>query len=190
MQTRKHTKKSNKSKLRKPVLITAVILSVALIGFSVYAFALKPNEENTSETDKSGNPTTSNEEQQPEDPITNPDDKTKAPNTDAPAQPTPEPGSNKQSVQMIASVDQSNGTVYIRGGANYPVIGGSCYAKLTGPSGQSIQKDSVVLNGPSSTDCKTIAVPVSELSSGQWKLVLHYTSDSYEGASSEVSFNI
>ncbi len=189
MQTTKHTKKSNKSKLNKLVLIAAAVLSIALVGFSVYAFVLKPSDKNAVDTNKSANPATSNE-QQPEDPITNPDDKTKAPNTDTPAQPTPEPGSNKQTVQMIASVDQSNGTVYIRGGVNYPVSGGSCYATLTGPSSQSIKKDTTTLPNPSSVDCKTISIPATELSPGQWKVILHYTSDSYEGASVEVPFTL
>ena len=111
-------------------------------------------------------------------------------NSDTPPTPTTIPGSSKKQVQMVASVDRSNGTVFIRGGVNYPVTGGSCFAELSGPSGQSIRKDSVVLSNPNSTDCKTISIPEGDLASGKWTFTLNYTSDEYKGVSSEVSFTL
>lgn len=183
MQIRKHTKKIN-----KPVLIITAVLLIGLVAFLVYALVLKPHNNKTTDTTKSD--TNSSNQQQQENPVGNPEDKTKAPNTDTPSEPTTAPESDTKQVQMVASVDQSNGTVFIRGGVNYPVTGGSCYAQLTGPSGQSVRKDSVVLSNPSSADCKTIIIPESELASGEWTFTLNYTSDEYEGVSDEASFTV
>ena len=116
--------------------------------------------------------------------------KKSSPNTDRPTNPTQSTNSTKQQITVSASVDKSSDTVYIRGGMNYPVQDGSCYAQLIGPSGQSIRKDTDLLQNPASTDCKTIAIPITDLNSGSWKFILHYSSDMYEGASSEVTFSI
>ncbi|HEX7484271.1 MAG TPA: hypothetical protein VF281_03900 [Candidatus Saccharimonadales bacterium] len=183
MQIRKHTKKIN-----KPVLIITTTLLIGLVAFLIYTLVLKPQNNTTIDATKSG--TTTSDQQQSENLVNNPDDKTKAPNTDAPAAPTTTPESDKKQVQMITSADQSNGTVYIRGGVNYPVTGGSCYAQLSGPSGQSVRKDSIVLPNPASTDCKTISIPASELTPGKWTFTLNYTSDEYEGVSNETSFTL
>lgn len=183
MQTKKRTKRIN-----KPVLIAAVLLLIGVVLFLSYALASKPH--NTNLTDVTGSKSSSSDTQQSKNPVENTEDKTKAPNTDAPATPTNTPESSKKQVQMVTSVDQSNGTVFIRGGINYPVTTGSCFAKLSGPSGQSIRKDSVLLPNPNSTDCKTISIPAGELAPGKWTFTLNYTSDEYEGVSSEVSFNL
>lgn len=179
-------KKSTK-KINKPILIITITLLAGLVVFLAYSFVFKPHTNKSANTATQSNDTSS-DKQKAKKLETNPDDKTKAPNTDAPASPTTIPESNKKQVQMVVSVDQSNDTVYIRGGVNYPVAGGSCYAQLSGPSGQSIRKDSVVLPNPASTDCKTISIPTSELAPGKWTLTLNYTSDEYEGVSDEASF--
>lgn len=182
MQIKKHTKKIN-----KPVLIATSALLVGLIVFLAYALIVRPQSDKSADIT---NTTTPSDQQQSENLVNNPDDKTVSPNTDTPIEPTITPKSEKKQVQMVASVDQSNDTVFIRGGINYPVTGGSCYAKLVGPSGESIRKDSVVLSNPASTDCKTIPIPISELESGVWTFTLNYTSNEYEGVSNEASFTL
>ena len=183
MQIRKNTKKIN-----KPALIIASVLLIGIGASLVYALVLKPQNNKSADTSKSN--TAPSDQQQTENLANNPDSKDETPNTDTPAKPSTTPNSDKKQVQMVASVDQSNDTVFIRGGVNYPVTGGSCYAQLVGPSGQSIRKDSVVLSNPASTDCKTIPVPASELESGKWTFTLNYTSDEYEGVSNETSFTL
>ena len=180
------TQKRNK-KINKPLLIIVCAILAGLITYSAYAFVVKPlnKSSETVQTDE-----TTSDQQQSEDLQANPDTKDTMTHSDAPAEPTTTAGSDKKQVQMIASVDQSNGMVYIRGGANYPVPGGTCYAQLSGPSGQSIKKDSAVLQNPASTDCKTISIATSDLAPGKWTFTLNYTSDEYEGASVEVSFTI
>lgn len=183
MKIKKHTKNT-----KKVPIIISVIVVVGILAFLAYLFIFKPH------TDGGANSTTttkSSDQQQSENLTENPDTKTTNTNTDTPAEPTTKPGSNKKQVEMVTSTDQSAGFVYIRGGINYPVSGGSCYALLTGPSGQSIRKESTVLPNPASSDCKTISISIgSDLASGRWTYTLHYTSDEYEGVSSETSFDI
>lgn len=175
---------------KRTILITSLLVLVLAGGVFAYLyFANKPSNDSVSSNSTPTN-TLESDHEQARNLKDNPDDKDKAPNTDHPAAPTAPAGSSKKQVQMVASTDQSNGTVYIRGGINYPVTGGSCYAQLSGPSGQSIRKDSTVLANPASTDCKTISIPVSDLASGKWTFTLHYTSDDYEGVSDEISFAI
>jgi hypothetical protein len=182
-------KKSNK----KIILTVSTALVIVMIGILLYVFAYKSEQTNSN---KSGGidvetfePTESdiNQSQQLQ---TNMDGKKASPNTDQPATPTQDTGSTKQKVNVSASVDVSNNSVYIRGGMNYPVQDGSCHVQLTGPSGQSIGKDTTILQNPASADCKTITIPTADLSSGTWKFTLQYSSDKYEGASSEVTFSI
>ncbi len=184
MKTKKRAKKLN-----KPILIIAAsVLLVGLAAFSAYAFILEPQTDKPADTTQIEN--TPSTEQPSDTPETPSGDKETTTNTDVPPAPTTSGESDKKQVQMVASVDQSNGTVYIRGGANYPVDGGSCYAQLKGPSGQSVRKDADVLSNPASTDCKTISIPVSELAPGKWTVTLNYTSDEYEGASIEIAFTV
>lgn len=175
-------------KINKPLAALAIVISLGVVAFLVYTFAFKKQVDNSIDASPSNEPTS--DQQQAEHLSKSPDSKKEAPNADKPAPPISSDTSSKKQVQMSASTDTSNNTVYIRGGVNYPVTGGSCYAELTGPSGQSVRKDTTVLQNPASTDCKTISIPTSELASGKWKFVLHYTSDNYEGASSEISFSV
>lgn len=171
---------------RKLVILLSSLILLAAISIYFYFSMTSPG----SEADRTQTDTTQPDPNQPKDVQNNPENKEEAPNTDHPIVPDDTAGSSKKQVQMVASVDQSNGTLYIRGGINYPVSEGSCYVQLSGPSGQSIRKDSTILQNPGSTDCKTISIPVSELAPGKWVFVLHYASDNYEGSSGEIPFTI
>lgn len=176
-----------RDKINKPTKIAMLILAVGLLAFITYWFAYGINNNSTN---NASDQKASSDQEQHSNLEDNPDTKSIAPNADKPAAPTSSSKSNKKQVQMTASADKSDGTVFIRGGANYPVLGGSCYALLSGPSGQSIRKDSTVLSNPASTDCKTISIPMAELASGKWSFTLNYTSENYEGTSNEVTFNV
>lgn len=120
----------------------------------------------------------------------NPKDKNISPNSDKPIEPTSSNSPSKKQVQVVASSDMSSGIIYLRGRINYPVASGSCFAQLKGPSSQNVRKDTTLLQNPASTDCKTIQIPISELTSGKWTFDIHYESDIYEGTSDEVSFSV
>lgn len=178
----------SRSKTKKILLILTAVVVIGAAAFLIYLYAYR--NKSTSSTSDTQTTALNTDNQQSKNLQSNPDTKTQAPNADQPAPPITSSTSSKKQVEMTASTDSSNGTVYIRGGVNYPVVGGSCYAELTGPSGQSVRKDTTVLQNPASTDCKTIVITTNSLASGKWSFILHYTSDNYEGASDEVSFSV
>lgn len=177
-------------KINKPLVALLAVIVLAAAGYFTYAFIHNNEAKSSAMNTPAPTKAVSSDAQQSENLSKNPAIKTEAPNADKPAAPTTTSASSKKQVQMTASTDMSSGTVFIRGGVNYPVTGGSCYAQLTGPSGQSIRKDTTVLQNPATTDCKTISIPTSELAHGKWTFTLHYTSNDYEGVSSEISFSI
>lgn len=178
----------SKSKNKK-VIILAVATALA-IGSSVVIFALSRDTAKQTTDESSKKSTSSNKQESKESTKDNPEDKNQSSYNDKPTVPSAEDNSSKKRVDLVASVDKSDGMVFIRGGFNYPITEGGCYAQLSGPAGQSIRKDTTLLQNPGSTDCKTISIPVSELSAGEWKFTLQYTSNDYEGVSNEISFTI
>jgi len=176
----------NKKTKKLPLKIVLPILVLVLAAGGVFAYAQYKN----SQPDTSESPHESDLEQS-QNLKDNPDDKQQTNNTDKPSEPeVVDPATNKQQVQLEASSDKSSGTLFIRGGVNYPVSGGHCFATLTGPAGQTLTKETPVLPGPASTDCQTISIPLSELASGNWSFKLQYESDKYIGASTSVTFSI
>lgn len=179
-----------KKNIRKTNKLFLIIIASSFVGLiilaSIFAFKVPSDKPTANEPQPKG----IDSSKQQTDNIKNPDNKTKTPNTDLPAAPTTTDNSSKKHVQMVASTDRSDGTIFIRGGINYPVSGGSCYALLHGPSGQTIRKDTSILINPSSTDCKTISIKDTELTAGNWTFTLNYTSAEYEGISNEVTFTL
>lgn len=120
-----------------------------------------------------------------------PDDIDKRTNTDQPLPPAKDVATGKLTASVSTSNSIADEIVYIRGGIdNSVVFTGSCYAQLNGPNGQSIRKDTELLQNASTTDCRTIQIKVSDLSQGRWKYTLNYISENMEGSSSETSFDI
>lgn len=178
-------------KTKKIIFAVFLLLTVLVVALFTYFYS-KPkgtHDSSKSTTSQSDN-TTQSDGEQSKNLKNSPEKKQLAPNTDTPASPTAATTSSKQQVSMSASTNTSSGIVYIRGGINYPVVDGGCYAELHGPSGQTVHKDTTLLQNSRSTDCKTISIPVSDLVSGMWTFTLHYTSNAYEGVSNEISFTL
>lgn len=128
-----------------------------------------------SPTVKSGNPVQS--EQQPE------ASRDKTPPATDRAQTSPS-GQEHNSAQMTASVTLTNDSLLIRGGINNATVtDGRCFAKLTSPEGRVTEYATELLRNAATTDCKTIVVSRDQLSKGDWKITLHYSSQSLEGVS-------
>ncbi len=182
----------NHKKTKKVTPIIIVIFLVLLIGVVAALFYLNQTRSNSlpNDTDQATKNVHVSDNKQSQQLKDDPDGKLVTPNTDNPSTPASNENTGKKQVQMTASSNIVDNMVYIRGGINYPLNVGSCYAQLTGPSGQSIRKDTTLLPGPASTDCKTISIPIAELASGKWTFTLHYVSDTYEGISNEISFSI
>ena len=179
-------------KSRKKIATAVIIAVIFILGIAAMYYYLNraSSDKTTTGTNDTSDSIHTSDNEQAQKLQDTPETKQQAPNTDKPAAPTTSKESAKKQVQLTASTNTADGMVYVRGGVNYPVSDGSCYALLTGPTGQSIRKGTTILQNAASTDCKTISIPVSELSPGKWVFVLHYTSDIYEGASNEVSFTI
>ena len=180
-------------KSKKPLLILACILLLILSVTLAYMYISRQpdgtsNNTVTTET-KSLDSTKKSDAEQVQNPQNNPSTKQQTSNTDSPT-PPPASGIKKQQIPIVVSTNIASGSVYIRGGINFRDADGSCFAMLSGPSGQSIRKDTVTLQNPASTDCKTISIPSSELSARDWSVKLYYSSNNYEGASDAVKFSL
>lgn len=181
--------KINKRKRKKSksivIAIVATIASGTLLLICLLLIYRPPTNTPNSKSTSDSTP-----QQRQESTDNNLDSKHEAPNSDSAPDPVPSNSSNKKQVQVTATVDVSDDVVFIRGGVNYPVSDGSCYAELQGPSSQLVRKDTALLPNPATSDCRTIQIPVSELAKGGWVFVLYYASDNYEGASSAIRFTL
>ena len=180
------TRKNNKK-----IIIISVAL-VAIIAIAIGVFVWKNTNENSDSNGKNSTVTerAESDKDQLNDLEENPEKKNQASNTDQPAPIITDEETGKKRVYMVSSHDMSGGYIYIRGGMNSPVSGGKCSAILTGPNGQTTEKQTDILLGAATADCKTVEVPQSELSAGTWKYKLKYTSETIEGETSEGSFEI
>jgi len=169
---------------KKNILIISIVLSAViaccLITYVVFGqdgnFKL-PGQESSQQdnTDEKGKDEIEN--------TTNTPNKTTPPNTDQPAQSEVDESTGKRIVPVVSSTNVDGNVVYIRGGVNTPEATGSCYAILSGPNNARIQKDTTLLPSVNSGDCRTIEIPLSELSAGEWSVTLNFLSDSARGAS-------
>lgn len=188
-------KLKQKKSHKKLAIILSIIIVLAAGGSAVAYQVVQKN--NDSETSKSSHKKKNSKKSTTEN-LTNDSSKTptdesnkSTTNTDPQAPTTTNPGNSKTVVSVVTSANVSDGVVYIRGGINNVVdADGSCYAQLKGPSGQSIRKNTTLLQNASTSDCKTIQIPTSELSSGTWTYTLNYSSSNQEGISSENSFSL
>lgn len=173
-------KSKNTSKLKVLCITLAVLIALGAAAFYFLVLQKSESSPDSSLSDKY------NSTQLAE----NPKNKTISPNTDR-ATGTTDPNTGKQTVAMVVSANTSDGKVYIRGGTNTPVPdSGVCFATLKGPSGETVRKDTTLLQNPSTTDCKTIIINSNELGSGEWRVSLNYASTDTEGSSNEVTFEI
>lgn len=183
--------KTSKNNKKIIIISTAIIV---LLAISIGIFIVLQNNNNKTE-DVAQDSTTiaepaESDKEQLENLAENPENKNKAPNTDEPAPITHDEETGKQRVYMISSHNIENGIVYIRGGTNSPVAGGTCSAVLVGPNSQIIEKPTEILPSSSTVDCKTVEVRQSDLVKGEWTYKLKYTSTNIEGESDEATFEI
>lgn len=179
---------NNKKRARVTI---ALLITVFVLVASGVAYALQQG--GTSDSQQTGNKSTNSliRADSPEDVSSDANKKTEATNTDTPVPTTKDKTSGKKIVQMTVSVDVVGATIYIRGGINNSVEqDGTCFAKLTGPSGESVQEETTLLPNATTTDCKTIQLNRSDLAPGTWKVTLGYESDSTEGQSNESTFQL
>lgn len=180
--------KTNKKSNKKALTLLVATLCMA-IGVYVLFLTLNP-EENPQPNVKHESGQNANLDRA-KNPPTQPEDKVVAPNTDIPQPPTNNPSTNKQTVTMTSSVAVADSVVYIRGGIDNAVVyDGVCSLTMTGPSGQVVTRETVLLQNASTTDCKTMQFNRSSLSPGKWSYTLKYSSESAEGATHAQDFTV
>lgn len=181
--------KTNQKRVR---LLLAILLSFLIVGSLAYlAFASQNGNSPLGVFDNSGSKTDSSDtKDSSEQGSPDPEQKLTPTNTDHSTVSPVDESTGKQTIPVVASANVDGSVVYIRGGLNVYRSTGLCFAKLTGPNGETIQKDTDLLPSAGTTDCRTIQIPVSELAPGEWTFTLNYSADDAVGASDASSFSI
>lgn len=160
-------------------LYTAIALAVVIIGSLIYFVGVKPrlspssgnteiNSPATPEQKEAGN--TIKEDSIEEGSATKPGTS----NTDQTPTPTDQESGKTKIELSITAANQSGGVLQIRSLLNAIVNSGVCTLSLTGPSDQVITKTAEVQALSSTSTCKGFDIPISELTTGEWRISLHF----------------
>ena len=109
---------------------------------------------------------------------------------DTPTTPDTDAASGRQATNvLVTNAGVFNGMVSASGFAtNVSESEGTCEFVFS-RSGDSITKTSTTMQNPTSTSCKTVSFPVSELATtGTWSVYIRYVSSISEGKSSPTEF--
>lgn len=173
---------------RKRVWIKTTLIATIAVGLLAGYFILAKDGEINPFNSSSGKDQASDNTSQQEKPGES--QKIIPPNTDHATLPDPQGSNGNQIVPVVVSSNVDGSIVYIRGGINTPVSEGTCFAELEGPNGEKIRKETALLPNAGTTDCKTISIPISELTKGKWNVTLNYSGTNKEGKSSVDTFTI
>jgi hypothetical protein len=170
----------------KPIILTVVAVIIVILGgytaFAAYShnWPFKNAEDSSKSQDKTSDSdsgkTAGDSDYQPTN--TNNPDKTPpqydTPKTDEPQKPTISGVINYKSVM--------DDRLSIRVTIDQKINSGICDLKLTRNSPKkSVTKSAEVLANPSSATCKGFDIPVSELGSGTWNIIITVTSGDKKG---------
>lgn len=181
--------RQNNKKLKVIIIVSALLL-ISGGAYTVYSLTYQNNEEKN-DTIQSIDQKIENTSPDPKSEVKDGEPVKSNTNTDQPKPVTTNPDTNLRSLQVSAFGDVSNGTISIRGGIDNSVeFDGLCFAILTGPNGAKIRKDTTLLQNASTTDCATIQFPASELTKGEWSIILHYTSKESTGTSNAFTIKV
>lgn len=187
--------KSSRVSHKKAILISAVIVVAAAVVYTAVAYTqdLPPFGKDTSTLPKNVNLKQSSSEKQAQkraeqSPKTS---KTTNSNTDTPSQPTASPTTGLKQVNVIlTSASQNQATIQASGFvSNVVETDGVCTFVFTSGS-KTVNKTSSTLPNPSSTACKTVDFPATDLSPGTWSVQLLYKSSQSQGSSNKVDLTV
>lgn len=174
--------KPNK-KLSLPLIIIAILLFVGVAAVGAYYYSTSKNTEPAESSGINYNPPTEQEIESSQDGKKNS------------AEQEPEPTQNNSTNKKTVNVGISYSDVYgenleIRAFTNSTIEGdGTCTATVT-KNGATITKKTEAFIDASSTQCKPIYIPSSELESGTWKINVKFSSSDAEGTSGDVEVEI
>lgn len=105
---------------------------------------------------------------------------------DTPPAPTVIPGSNKKNVQLTITSANKNGSVLqIRTLISAVENNGICTLTLSSIGKTTITKTADIQAMATVSTCKGFDIPISELSSGEWRILVEYSSNSLTGSSTQ-----
>lgn len=182
--------KNTKKPIKKIYIIIAAIIVIA--ACLVAWFILQSKQNNSVARDSNGTSLErSNEELKETDTITDNPSVKEDSGSDIPATPekNPETGLNKVNVILTStgtSGDQVDASGFV---SNVVENGGKCTFLFTQGS-KTLTKTSTTSTNPTSTTCATVRFNKSELSTGEWKVVIEYRSETSYGKSNESSLSL
>jgi hypothetical protein len=175
-----------KKKFPKKIIATAVLILVLVAGALIYVYAFNGNIlgwKKAQNTSNGGNinygPATSEQQQAGA--------KTKSgSNSDTTPTPTPIPGSNKKSVQLIITSANINGSMlHIAVQIDAVDSTGLCTLTLTSTGQSTVTKTANTQALASTSTCQGFDVPLSELPSGTWHILVEYSSSALSGSATQ-----
>ena len=117
----------------------------------------------------------------------NPETKLENKQTDTPSAPVVEDGKQQVNV-LLTNAGIFNGQVSAGGMVTNSVEDGGTCTFVFKNGTQEISKTTETMTNSTSTSCKTVAFPASELSDGSWKVFIKYDSNTSIGTSNEKEF--
>lgn len=90
-------------------------------------------------------------------------------------------GAKTAVVMDITALSQESDVLYIRTIIRTLTSSGTCTLSMSGPGGKTYQATANVQAGPNSSTCQGFNVPVTQLSSGAWKLTITFENSSQKG---------
>lgn len=106
--------------------------------------------------------------------------------SDQPPEPKPIDGSSKSTVDTeITATTQDRTTFHIRTLIQAVVSTGTCSLAMSGPAGATYTAQADVQASSTSSTCKGFDIPLSELSSGNWRITINFNNDSLTGSSTK-----
>jgi len=163
-----------KSKIKKGIAISLIVLAIGAIGFASYQLFLKPKPT----TKPTNEPTKQQSDAQAVVVDKAVDDSGKTPQSYESSDKTDSP--SLDGVINFKSV--ANDMLTIRATINQSISAGTCSLTLTRTTDKKqVLKSAEIVQNPSSATCKGFDVPVSELGSGKWNIVIEVTSGNKTG---------
>ena len=178
----------SKKMSKTPLIIAAALIALLAVAALTYVYAFNGSilgwsNHKTSSNDK---PSTNTNLDKPTDEQIKAGNDIKNENTDTSPAPLPQPGSDKQSVEVIITTPNQNaGTLQVHTQISTVVNTGQCTLTLS-RTGQKVTKTADVQALASTSTCKGFDIPVSELSTGSWQATLIYENDSLTGTASKL----
>lgn len=181
----------------KKILILVALVIIASVCFGLFYVFSQNNRNQTNQeiniskesSEKSSNSNNANKSQS-SDEITTNNEKNLSTNSDTPQSPVKNSDNSKYSVKISTHIDSTAESISIRGLIDLSIEYGFCDIILTSPKGVSETKQTEILMSPTTSSCKTLTLPKSNLEKGTWKYKIKYETSEITGESNENTFEV